>query len=94
MKSFLLVRSYRVLVINIKILIIGALGTLETRLKVPIFAIFEVFRAYLREFSIFFHEIYMVASSYQVLVANIKSLLITVLVSLETRLKVTIFAIF
>ena len=37
------------------------------------FAIFEIFRAYLREFSIFFHEIYMVAKSYRVLAANIKS---------------------
>ena len=51
------------------------------------FAIFEVFRAYLREFSIFFHEIYMVARSYQALAADIKSLLISALVSLETRLK-------
>ena len=58
------------------------------------FAIFEVFRAYLREFSIFFHEIYMVARSYQVLAADIKSLLISALVSLETRLKVPILAIF
>ena len=46
------------------------------------------------EFSIFFHEIYTVAKSYQVLVADIKSLLISALVSLEARLKVPIFAIF
>ena len=46
MKSFLVVRSYRVLVINIKILIMGALGTLETRLKVPILAIFWRFWAF------------------------------------------------
>ena len=36
------------------------------------FAIFEVFRAYLKEFSIFFHEIYMVARSYQALLAESK----------------------
>ena len=47
MKSFLVVRSYRVLVINIKILIMGALATLETRLKVPILAIFWRFWAFL-----------------------------------------------
>ena len=47
MKSFLVVRSYRVLVINIKILIVGALATLETRLKVPILAIFWRFCAFL-----------------------------------------------
>ena len=58
------------------------------------FAIFEVFRAYLSEFSIFFLEIYMVANSYQVLAADIKSWLISTLVSLETRLKVPILAIF
>ena len=48
MKSFLVVRSYRVLVINIKILIMGALGTLEARLKVPILAIFWRFLAFLK----------------------------------------------
>ena len=58
------------------------------------FAILEVFRAYLRKFSIFFHEIFMVARSNRVLAADIKSLLISTLGSLETRLKVTIFAIF
>ena len=57
-------------------------------------AIFEDFRAYLKEFSIFSHEIYMVARSYQILAADIKSLLISALVSLETRLKVPILAIF
>ena len=56
--------------------------------------IFEVFRAYLREFLIFFHEIFMVARSHQVLAADIKSLFISALVSLETRLKVPILAIF
>ena len=58
------------------------------------FTIFEVFRAYVREFSIFFHEIYMVARSYQVVAASIKSLLINALVSLETMLKVPILALF
>ena len=58
------------------------------------FAIFEVFRAHLSEFSILFHEIYMVARSYQVLAADIKRWLISALVGLETRLKVPILAIF
>ena len=40
MKLFLIVRSYQVLVIEINILIMSALVTLETRLKVPIMAIF------------------------------------------------------
>ena len=38
--SSLIARSYRVLVINIKSLIMGDLVTLETRLKVTIFAVF------------------------------------------------------
>ena len=58
------------------------------------FAIFEVFRASLKEFSIFFHEIYMVARSYRVLATDITSLLIRALVSLETRLKIPILTIF
>ena len=58
------------------------------------FVIFEVFRAYLREFSIFFHEIFMVARYHRVLAADIKSLLVSDLVSLETGLKVPILAIF
>ena len=58
------------------------------------FAIFEVLRAYLKEFSIFFREICMIARSYQALAADIKSLVISILVSLETRLKVLILAIF
>ena len=58
------------------------------------FAIFEVFRAYLRDFSIFFHEINIIARSFRVLAADIKSLLVSALVSLETRLKVPILAIF
>ena len=57
------------------------------------FKIFEVFRAYLRWFSIFFHEIFTVARSYRLLATSIKSLLIRTLVSLETRLKVPILAI-
>ena len=40
LKSSLVVRSYRVLVANIKIFIMDALVTLGTRLKVPILAIF------------------------------------------------------
>ena len=59
-----------------------------------IFAIFKVFRACLREFSIFFREIYKVARSYQTFATDIKSLLITALVSMETMLKILIFAIF
>ena len=51
-----------------------------------IFAIFEVFRGYLREFSILFHEIYMVTRSYQVLAADIKSVLLSALFSLITTL--------
>ena len=43
---------------------------------------------------LFFHEIYMVARSYQALAAEIKSLLIESLVTLGTRLKVPILAIF
>ena len=54
----------------------------------------EIFRAYLREFSIFFREIYMVARFYQALSVDIKSLLISALVSLDMRLKVPILAIF
>ena len=46
MKSLLVVRSYRVLVTNIKILIIGALVTLGTRLEVPILANFWWFLAF------------------------------------------------
>ena len=56
--------------------------------------IFEVFRSYIREFSIFFHEIFMVARSHRVPAADIKSLLISALGSLATRLKVPILAIF
>ena len=56
------------------------------------FAIFKAFRAYLKEFLIFFHEIFIVARYYQVLVADINSLLISALVSLEERLKVSILA--
>ena len=41
MKSFLVLRSYWFLVINIKSVIMGALVTLETRLKVPILAVFD-----------------------------------------------------
>ena len=54
----------------------------------------EIFRAYLREFSIFFREIYMVARFYQARSVDIKSLLISALVSLDMRLKVPIFGNF
>ena len=53
-----------------------------------------MFRVYLREFSILLHEIYMVANYYQVLAADIKSLLISALINLETRLIFLILAIF
>ena len=39
-KIFLVARSYLVVVINIKTLTMGALVTLETRLKLPILAVF------------------------------------------------------
>ena len=58
------------------------------------FSIFKVFRSYLREFSIFVHEICLVARSYRVLAANIKILLIKALVCPETRLTVQNFAFF
>ena len=38
---------------------------------------FGIFRAHFREFSIYFHEIFMVASSYRVLAADIERLLIS-----------------
>ena len=79
-------RSYQVLAADIKSLFVRVLFTC--------ISLFEVFRAYLSEFSIFFHEIYMVARSYQVLEVDIKGLLMSALVSLETRLKVPILAIF
>ena len=51
-------------------------------------AIFEVLRAYLRESLTFF-----IARSYRVLVVDIKGLIISVLVTLETRIIVPILAI-
>ena len=42
---------------------------------------------------IFFDEIFMVAKPYRVLVADTKGLIISALVSLETRLKIPILAI-
>ena len=56
-------------------------------------SVLEVFRAYLKDFSIFFREIYMVARSFYILAEDIKSLFVSTLVSLETRLKVPISAI-
>ena len=55
---------------------------------------FSRFLEHILEFSIFFHEIYMVERSYQVLALDIKSLLLSAPVSLETRLKVPILDIF
>ena len=57
------------------------------------FVTFEVLRAYLREFSISFHEILMIARFLRDLAADIKDLP-SALLSLETRLKVKILAIF
>ena len=48
------------------------------------YAIFQVFRAYPRDTSIVSHEIFMVARSHRVLAADIKSLLISALLSLES----------
>ena len=59
-----------------------------------IFAIFMVFRTYLEDFSTFFHEIFMVARLYRVRATLIKSLLISALDGLKTRLKVSILVIF
>ena len=58
------------------------------------YTIFEVFGAYLSEFLIFLPENFLVARSYQVLVINIKSLIMGALVILKTRLKVPILAVF
>ena len=64
------------------------------------FAILGVFRAHLRQFSIFFHKFFMVVRSYRLLATHIKSMLISILVGLERRFKVsilpflTIFAVF
>ena len=50
----MIARFHRDLAADIKDLP-SALFSLETRLKVKILAIFDVFRAYVREFSIIFH---------------------------------------
>ena len=55
--------------------------------------IVEVFRSYLREFSIFFHEILVIARFHHDLATDIKGLP-SALFSLETRLEVPIFAIY
>ena len=57
-------------------------------------AIFEVFRAYLRESRCFFMKFLSIARFYRVLAVQIKSLIISTLVTLETRLKVPILAIY
>ena len=56
-KSFLLATSYRVLVKDIKSLIVSPLDNLETRLKVPIFAIFSIFGGFFFKFvqRLYFH---------------------------------------
>ena len=53
--------------------------------------IFELFKVYLREFSIFVHEIVLVARSYRFLATDIKSLIVG---ALAKRLKIPILAIF
>ena len=50
MESSLIARSYRVQLINIKILIMGALVTLETQLKVPILVVFWRYLAFFELF--------------------------------------------
>ena len=55
---------------------------------------FSKFLEPISEFSIFFHEIFMVARSDRILATHINSLLICALVGLETRLKVSILTIF
>ena len=56
--------------------------------------IFEVLWACLGEFLIFLRDILLVARSYRIVAINIKSLNIGALVTLVTRFKVTILAIF
>ena len=57
--------------------------------------VFDVFRPYLKDFSLFFHEIFIDSKILiPVLAAEIKSLIVSVLVTLETRLKVPILPIF
>ena len=48
---------------------------------------FEFFKAYLKEFLIFPHEILIVARQYRVLAAHIKDLIVSAIVTLETRLR-------
>ena len=55
--------------------------------------ILEVFRAYLREFSIFLHAIFFACSILSYLILS-KSVVRNALVTLKTRLKVPILAIF
>ena len=70
---------------------LAALGSCHVTPSRREFAIFEDFRAYLRDYSIFFREIYIVARSYQA-TADIKNLLISAQVSQKTRFKVPTFA--
>ena len=56
-------------------------------------SVFEVLE-HISEFSKFSREIYLLSRSYRALAENIKNLLISALVSVETRLKFPTFAIF
>ena len=56
--------------------------------------IFEGFWKYLNDFWYFFTKSFFIARSYPVLVINIKSLIICVLCTVKTRLKVLILAVF
>ena len=55
--------------------------------------IFEVLGEYLSKFLLFLREIFLVARSYRVLVINIKTLIMSDLFTLETKLKVPTFGI-
>ena len=55
---------------------------------------FSRFLEHISEFSKFSREIYLLSRSYRALAENIKNLLISALVSVETRLKFPTFAIF
>ena len=58
------------------------------------FMIFKVFGVYLSEFLIFLHEIFFGSKILPSSCDNIKILIMGALVTLETRLKVSILAIF
>ena len=54
-------------------------------------AIFEIFRTYIRKFSIYFHEMFLVARFYRVLVVDIKTLILNNLVTLEMKVLMLAF---